>query len=269
MKKQKIENAVYLIIIAVICFEVYRESDYWVAEYTSSSFRALFWSELSGDFSIFDYIIGFIFSLFGIGLMGAMTAFACIAICLIPLVIFTSHYEYEDQTLNEYTDNIERWAIIGAIIVTILSLFTFSPASLNKPDEQISDSPYYGYSPNASSENTYAAGSASSGDDLEELEEYLEKHHEEYGATDSGSADEYLPEISFGTIEKSPEEESPSAEEETSEEDATAEETEEETVYITPTGSKYHREKCGNGTYYPIDKQEAIDKGYEPCSKCW
>lgn len=41
------------------------------------------------------------------------------------------------------------------------------------------------------------------------------------------------------------------------------------TVYITPTGEKYHYDgNCGNGTYIPIDLDEAISKGYEPCKKC-
>ena len=74
---------------------------------------------------------------------------------------------------------------------------------------------------------------------------------EEYGIVDIGSANEYSFDLPDGTIEKA------------------SEDKKEETVYITPTGSKYHKTKCGSGTYYLIDKQEAIDKGYEPCAKCW
>ena len=41
------------------------------------------------------------------------------------------------------------------------------------------------------------------------------------------------------------------------------------TVYITPTGKKYHYDsKCGNGTYNPIGLEEAIAEGYTPCKKC-
>lgn len=41
------------------------------------------------------------------------------------------------------------------------------------------------------------------------------------------------------------------------------------TVYITPTGKKYHyRDPCGRGDYYPITLEEALDGGYDPCGKC-
>lgn len=44
---------------------------------------------------------------------------------------------------------------------------------------------------------------------------------------------------------------------------------EEETVYYTETGSKYHYDsKCGRGTYYPCTLDEALAKGLEPCQKC-
>ncbi len=45
---------------------------------------------------------------------------------------------------------------------------------------------------------------------------------------------------------------------------------EEITVFITKSGSKYHREECpvlkGNGI--PVDLAEAISRGYEPCLRC-
>lgn len=41
------------------------------------------------------------------------------------------------------------------------------------------------------------------------------------------------------------------------------------TVYITPTGKKYHYDgNCGNGTYIPIDLDKAIAQGYGACKKC-
>lgn len=43
----------------------------------------------------------------------------------------------------------------------------------------------------------------------------------------------------------------------------------ETTVYITPTGSKYHTHKCGNGTYYPTSLSNAKAKGLTPCQKCF
>lgn len=42
-----------------------------------------------------------------------------------------------------------------------------------------------------------------------------------------------------------------------------------QTVYITPTGSKYHTHKCGNGTYSPATLEEAQARGLTPCSKCF
>ncbi|MGP5429630.1 thermonuclease family protein [Enterococcus malodoratus] len=42
-----------------------------------------------------------------------------------------------------------------------------------------------------------------------------------------------------------------------------------QTVYVTPTGSKYHTHKCGNGTYTPATLEEAQGRGLEPCSKCF
>ncbi len=41
------------------------------------------------------------------------------------------------------------------------------------------------------------------------------------------------------------------------------------TVYITPTGSKYHYENpCGNGTYSPISLADAKALGLTACEKC-
>lgn len=42
-----------------------------------------------------------------------------------------------------------------------------------------------------------------------------------------------------------------------------------QTVYVTPTGSKYHTHKCGNGTYSPATLEEAQARGLTPCSKCF
>ncbi len=43
-----------------------------------------------------------------------------------------------------------------------------------------------------------------------------------------------------------------------------------ETVYITKTGSKYHRGSCGylRKSKIPITKKDAISQGYGPCSRC-
>ena len=42
-----------------------------------------------------------------------------------------------------------------------------------------------------------------------------------------------------------------------------------QTVYVTPTGSKYHTHKCGNGTYSPATLEEAQSRGLTPCAKCY
>ena len=44
----------------------------------------------------------------------------------------------------------------------------------------------------------------------------------------------------------------------------------EETVYITRTGKKYHREYCSylRRSKIPISKKDAINRGYTPCSRC-
>ncbi|WP_347083865.1 hypothetical protein [Enterococcus faecium] len=50
---------------------------------------------------------------------------------------------------------------------------------------------------------------------------------------------------------------------------AAPEQNNEQTVYVTPTGSKYHTHKCGNGTYTPATLSEAQARGLTPCSKCY
>lgn len=46
--------------------------------------------------------------------------------------------------------------------------------------------------------------------------------------------------------------------------------TQKDTVFITRTGEKYHRETCQYLRYssYSITKEEAIERGYTPCSVC-
>ena len=46
-----------------------------------------------------------------------------------------------------------------------------------------------------------------------------------------------------------------------------------EDVYITPNGAKYHKEDCrlirNKDKMAKIDKEEAIEKGYGPCKRCF
>lgn len=40
-------------------------------------------------------------------------------------------------------------------------------------------------------------------------------------------------------------------------------------VYITPTGSKYHRKKCGRGRYYKVTLKKAKSYGLTKCKRCY
>lgn len=44
-----------------------------------------------------------------------------------------------------------------------------------------------------------------------------------------------------------------------------------EKVYVTASGTKYHREGCGylKGTYSSLSLEEAVEEGYTPCSRCF
>ncbi len=41
------------------------------------------------------------------------------------------------------------------------------------------------------------------------------------------------------------------------------------TVYVTPTGSKYHTHKCGRGSFYTDSLENAKARGLTACSKCF
>jgi hypothetical protein len=41
------------------------------------------------------------------------------------------------------------------------------------------------------------------------------------------------------------------------------------TVYVTPTGKKYHKKKCGNGKYTKSTLEKAKKAGLTPCKKCY
>lgn len=45
----------------------------------------------------------------------------------------------------------------------------------------------------------------------------------------------------------------------------------EEEVYVTASGSKYHKEGCSylNGDYSAVSLERAIEEGYTPCSRCY
>lgn len=43
----------------------------------------------------------------------------------------------------------------------------------------------------------------------------------------------------------------------------------ETTVYVTPTGSKYHTHKCGRGNYYASTLSSALARGLTACKKCF
>lgn len=41
------------------------------------------------------------------------------------------------------------------------------------------------------------------------------------------------------------------------------------TVYVTKTGKKYHKKKCGNGTYTKSTLAKAKAMGLTKCKKCY
>lgn len=41
------------------------------------------------------------------------------------------------------------------------------------------------------------------------------------------------------------------------------------TVYVTPTGKKYHKKKCGNGTFKKSTLEKAKKSGLTACKKCY
>jgi micrococcal nuclease len=57
---------------------------------------------------------------------------------------------------------------------------------------------------------------------------------------------------------------------ETIEKQVPATQEQDETVYITKTGAKYHRASCNylRKSAIPISKKDAVARGYGPCSKC-
>ena len=44
-------------------------------------------------------------------------------------------------------------------------------------------------------------------------------------------------------------------------------------VFITPNGTKYHKETCrlikNKGTLSKVDKEQVVKEGYGPCKKCF
>lgn len=42
-----------------------------------------------------------------------------------------------------------------------------------------------------------------------------------------------------------------------------------QTVYITKTGSKYHKKKCGNGKFSKTTLAKAKKSKLKPCKKCY
>lgn len=73
------------------------------------------------------------------------------------------------------------------------------------------------------------------------------------------------------SIATSPSSKAPTASvpESTAEPQPSTNQSNERTVYVTETGSKYHYDNnCGNGTYYESTLQAALNRGLTPCKKC-
>ena len=278
--KQKIENVVYAIIIALTCYL------YFYLGITSLIF-AIPSEILSQGFSILNCILCIIIFPLSAWFIGCMIMATCVVICEIPLAIFHFSAPPKDEATDNAFAQVFRWSIAGAIVIIILSVVTtiLFPSEESTPHTIQSDKYLYvdqhmvyhldkqcpsmsgTFTPMlASDAEGYFECSQCCADLIIEPAQSNSKSQEKDLSDNEPQEDQVTNSLPDGTIKKeSTEEELPADDTE----EAVEEDTKKEQVYITPTGSKYHQRKCGSGTYYPIDKQEAIDKGYEPCSKCW
>lgn len=277
--KQKIENVVYAIIIAITCYL------YFHLGITSLIF-AIPSEILSQGFNILNCIMCIIIFPLTAWFIGSMIMATCVVICEIPLFIFHFSAPPKDEATDNAFARVFRWSIAGAIIIIILSVATtfLFPSKETAPRTIQSDEYLYVDQHKVyhldkqcpSMSGTFTPMPASDAKGYPEcsqccagliIEPAQSKSKSQEKDSDDNEPQEYQSAFSLpdGTIKKASEEESPADDTEK----AAEEDTKKEQVYITPTGSKYHKRACGSGTYRLIDKQEAIDEGYEPCSKCW
>lgn len=90
-------------------------------------------------------------------------------------------------------------------------------------------------------------------------------------AENSSESEQKSAEPPTESIATSPSSKAPTASvpESTAEPQSSTNQSNERTVYVTETGSKYHYDNnCGNGTYYESTLQVALNRGLTPCKKC-
>lgn len=257
MKKQKTENIVYLIVVIVVCF-LYCRYGYKLL----ASFILFPLEFLAKGFNLVNCILCIVLFPLIAYFVGTIIAATCVVACEIPLSVFHFNAPRKDEVTADAFDRAFRYSIVGAIITIVLTVVVYYLAP-SQPERTIKSNEY-----------VY----------LDQREEYhVDKQCTELSGTFrpilASDAENYTRcsrccaglivkfERDKSTDEKQPD--LPSQDTSLKDKSSKVESDKTEQVYITSTGSKYHREKCGSGTYYPIDKQEAIDEGYEPCSKCW
>ena len=103
--KQQIENAVYIIIIAVICAIVYRDGNSWIDGFISPKI---------------EYVVGFLISILGLCFMALSIWILCMIACIVAIVAI----HYQDQNWESSIDSVPYWSAVGAIVTTVLCIIT-------------------------------------------------------------------------------------------------------------------------------------------------
>lgn len=118
----------------------------------------------------------------------------------------------------------------------------------------------------------YLMNSGFSTDEIDALNEALGITSDASSTSENSSESEQKSaEPPTESIATSPSSKAPTASvpESTAEPQSSTNQSNERTVYVTETGSKYHYDNnCGNGTYYESTLQVALNRGLTPCKKC-
>lgn len=103
--KQRIENAVYIIIIAVICAIVYRDGNGWIDGFISPKI---------------EYVVGFLISILGLCFMALSIWILCMIACIVAIVAI----HYQDQNWADAINSVPYWSAVGAVVTTVLCIIT-------------------------------------------------------------------------------------------------------------------------------------------------
>lgn len=97
--KQRIENAVYIIIIAVICAIVYRDGNGWIDGFISPKIE---------------------YSILGLCFMALSIWILCMIACIVAIVAI----HYQDQNWADAINSVPYWSAVGAVVTTVLCIIT-------------------------------------------------------------------------------------------------------------------------------------------------